>query len=469
MLPLVEIPEIVRHYAAFFAPVFSPAAFEQFQRYVSGLIVSENKTVEGINRIFVVDVRNQSSLNRLLTESPFSLEALNQARLSLLDSLAGTQLKRKGVLSIDDTLLTHYGRQFDKIAYLYDSTQGCYVWAHHLVNLHYSDDQTDYPLAFRLWEPADVQALEAGLPAAGVAIRASKYALKDRAPRKWRQYLLGLWRRHQQKPEVQQLYQSKLLLAQQLMRQFFTAHPECKLPVTFDHWYTQPAFCRYIDKTLKRAYVGTLSGEDKVVLARGKQSLETFAQQLKAEHHHALETGAKPVFRQQSIAYKGAKETYYSYCKTHHIPNFGKQRLVINHRQADLSDSARFFISNKLNWQAGGITRIRRHRWSVEVYHEEGKVAGLDQYQVRDFEAVYRHIALVAVTYSLLRAAHHDKALFHKLQRQVQSTLDGSAGTWRRNTQAQALWTLASFIATGLAQGQTLHEVMAPLIGALTY
>jgi hypothetical protein len=35
--------------------------------------------------------------------------------------------------------------------------------------------------------------------------------------------------------------------------------------------------------------------------------------------------------------------------------------------------------------------------------------------------------------------------------------------------QAQALWTLATFIATGLAQGQTLRDVMAPLIGALTY
>jgi hypothetical protein len=469
MLPLVEIPEIVRHYAAFFTPVFSPGAFEQFQRYVSGLIVSENKTVEGINRIFVVDVRNQSSLNRLLTESPFSVEALNQARLAVLGSLAGTQIKRKGVLSIDDTLLTHYGQQFDKIAYLYDSAQQCYVWAHNLVNLHYSDDQTDYPIAYRLWEPADVATLEAGLPTAGVAIRASKYALKDREPRKWRQYLLRLWARHQHRPEVQQLYQSKLLLAQQLLGQFFTAHPEFKLPVTFDNWYTQPAFCRFIDKSLKRAYVGTLTGEDRVILASGEHSLETFAQQLQHEHHRALESGGQPIFRKQSISYKGAKETYYSYCKTHHIPNFGKQRLLINHRQADLSDSARFFISNKLNWQAGGITRIRRHRWSVEVYHEEGKVVGLDQYQVRDFEAIYRHIALVAVTYSLLRAAHHDHALFHTLQRHVQSTLDGSAGTWRRNTQAQALWTLAMFIATGLDQGQTLRDVMAPLIDALTY
>ena len=67
MLPLVEVPAMVRHYAPWFASVFSPDALAQFQRYVSGLIVSENKTVDGMNRIFVFDVRNQSSLNRLLT------------------------------------------------------------------------------------------------------------------------------------------------------------------------------------------------------------------------------------------------------------------------------------------------------------------------------------------------------------------------------------------------------------------
>ena len=113
--------------------------------------------------------------------------------------------------------------------------------------------------------------------------------------------------------------------------------------------------------------MGTLQGTDQVVLASGEQSLETVAQPLQDEHHHALKTGSQPIFWKRSLSSKGVKETYYSYGKTHRILNFGKQRLVINHRQADLSDSARFFISNKLNWQATGITRIRRHRWSVEV------------------------------------------------------------------------------------------------------
>jgi hypothetical protein len=157
---------------------------------------------------------------------------------------------------------------------------------------------------------------------------------------------------------------------------------------------------------------------------------------LQNEHPQALKAGKPPLFRHILISYKGEKETYYSYCKTHRLHNFGKQRLVINHREADLSDSALFFISNKLNWQAEGFTRIRRHRWPVEVYHEEGKAEGLDQYQVRDFAAISKHIALVAVTYSLLRAAQHDHTLLHKLQQTIETKLDGSAGSWRRNTQA---------------------------------
>lgn len=469
MLPMVEIPEIVQHYAPHFVSVFSPDAFKQFQRYLTGLMVSENKTIEGINRIFVIDVRNQSSLNRLLTESPFSVEKLNSARLALLESIPGTRMKYKGVLSLDDTLLTHYGKHFEKIAYLYDHTQDHFVWAHNLVNLHYSDDQTDYPVRFTLWEPAEVDELESGLRDAGIPIRKNKEDLKEKDPKKWRNYLLNLWRRHQNKPDVEKIYKSKLILGQQMLTQFYSKHPDLKLPVTFDNWYTQPAFCRYLTHTLKVPYVGTLSGEDQVVLQTGEIRLDVFDRQLRKEHEEAIKAGKPPVFRKISIPYKGERETYYSYCRTHHIHNFGKQRLVINHTKEDLSDTAKLFISNKLNWQAVGITRIRRHRWPVEVYHEEGKEEGLDQYQVRDFNAISRHIAIVGVTYSLLRAAQHDSILYHKLQQTIGTKLDGSAAAWRRNTQAHSLWALATLIATGLSQGQPLHTIMAPLIGAVSY
>ena len=468
MLPLVELPEIVSHYAPWFESVFpDEEALIQFQRYLSGLLVSENKTVEGINRLVVYENRHQSSLNRLLTDTPYSEGRLDDQRLALLASLPGTRMKPKGVLSVDDTLLTHYGQQFDEIAKLWDPTEKRFVWAHNLVNVHYSDEQTDYPVFYQLWRPADLEQLEQGLQAVGLKLRADKFSLKESAPRKWKQYLTGVWSRHQGKPAVAALYQSKLLLAQQMLSRFVTDYPDLKLPVTFDNWYTQPAFCRFVDQELKLPYVGTLAGDDQVVLKRGKERLDSFAERLKQEHLAALENDNKPLFKKITITYKGEKETYYSYCRTLRVHNFGKQRLVINYRQADWSDTPVFYISNRLYWQATGITRIRRHRWPVEVYHQEGKAEGLDQYQVRDFLAISKHIGLVAVTYSLLRAAPHDQALLSKLQRHLKYDLDGSVPFWRRTAQAQSLWSLATLIATGLAQDQSLEQILSPLLVAV--
>ena len=82
MFPLVEFPDLVQHYAPYFKDVFSAEAFVEFKRYISGLIVSENKTVDGINRLFVTENRNQSSLNRLLTESPFSLASAERSAVA---------------------------------------------------------------------------------------------------------------------------------------------------------------------------------------------------------------------------------------------------------------------------------------------------------------------------------------------------------------------------------------------------
>jgi hypothetical protein len=468
MFPLVEFPEIVQHYAPCFESVFSADAFIEFKRYISGLIVSENKTVDGINRLFVVESRNQSSLNRLLTASPFSLEALNQARLDVLARFPGTRIKPKGVLSVDDTLLTHYGQDFEQIAKLFDHVTETYVWAHDLVTLHYSDDDTDYPALFQLWEPVDLEKLEQGLRTAQVPLKPSKETLKESDPAKWRGYLLGVWQRRQKShSELRELYDSKLIIAQQLLHQWVAMYPAEKLPVTFDNWFTQPAFCRFIDQTLRLPYVGTLAGSDKVNLKTGQITLDDFAARLKSEHLDAVQHGGQPIFQRITISYKGEPEQYFSYCNTHHIHNMGKQRLVINYRQADLSDTPTFFISNRLMWQAAGITRIRRHRWPVEVYHEEGKAEGLDEYQLRDFSAIQRHVALVAVVYSLLRAAQHDPDLREQLQRQLKVKFDGNPAAWRRAAQAQSLWTLGLFISAGLAQGQTLHDVMTPLLRAI--
>jgi hypothetical protein len=181
----------------------------------------------------------------------------------------------------------------------------------------------------------------------------------------------------------------------------------------------------------------------------------------------AVTQGAQAIFRKITFTYKGVTESYYSYRQTHHSHNMGKHHLVVNHRQPDLADNPVFLISNRLVWHATGITRLRHHRWPVEVYHEEGKAEGLEQYQLRDFSAIQRHVALVAVVYSLLRTAHPDPDLRGQLQGQLKVQLEASAASSRRAAPAQSLWCLGLFIVAGLAQGQTLQQVMAPLIQAI--
>ena len=182
MFPVVEFPEIVQYYAPHFRQVFSTEAMIQFERYISGLIVSENKTVDGINRLLVEESRNQSSLNRLLNRKSVFAPGIEPGAFELAQSVAGTQMKAYRRLSIDDTLLTHYGEHFEGIAWLYDHTTDSYTWAHSLVTLHYSDDQCDYPLFFQLWKPMDLEKMERGLEEAGIELKAEKLVSRRRTP-----------------------------------------------------------------------------------------------------------------------------------------------------------------------------------------------------------------------------------------------------------------------------------------------
>jgi len=52
MFPLVDFPTLVKHYAPYFYEVFSPEAFIEFEHYISGLIVSGKKTIDGIAGYF---------------------------------------------------------------------------------------------------------------------------------------------------------------------------------------------------------------------------------------------------------------------------------------------------------------------------------------------------------------------------------------------------------------------------------
>jgi len=84
MMPIIEFPPIVSDYGECFTEVFTnKRQINHFNEYLTGLMVSDNVTVTGINNNFV-DAKNQSSLNRFLTQSKWDETKLNNLRLDLL-------------------------------------------------------------------------------------------------------------------------------------------------------------------------------------------------------------------------------------------------------------------------------------------------------------------------------------------------------------------------------------------------
>ncbi|MEZ4734573.1 MAG: hypothetical protein R3E79_46375 [Caldilineaceae bacterium] len=127
MIPLVELPKIVEHYTPYYTQVFSAEALIEFQRYISGLLVCENKTVEGINRMCMFENRNQSSLSLAQWPARSPLSELEQALCH--DEQCGRDVvEAQRRLEHRRQLLPHEGKHFDEIAYLFDSTQ----WPLHL-------------------------------------------------------------------------------------------------------------------------------------------------------------------------------------------------------------------------------------------------------------------------------------------------------------------------------------------------
>jgi hypothetical protein len=205
MIPIIAPLSVVERYSPAFKEVFTPQESKQFWRYVCGLLINENKTVEAINRLFVDDPMDQSTLNRFLTDSGFELGRLNEVRLDFLQSAPDTAFKQggggtSGVLILDDTLLQHYGPKKEDAAWLRDPHDKSYHWSHNVVNLHYSDDSTDYPVDFRLWEPADLGRLEAEFKAKGFTIPEQIERRKKDEPKKWREYLLKKYNKARSQP-----------------------------------------------------------------------------------------------------------------------------------------------------------------------------------------------------------------------------------------------------------------------------
>ncbi|HET7322703.1 MAG TPA: IS701 family transposase [Halococcus sp.] len=119
--------------------------------YVTGLIASGNKTVEGISKR-VLQSKSERALNKFLNQYDWDEERLNRERLSALQQRNETRWSKDGVVILDDSVTHRTGDQLPNAGWFYDHAENDTVWGQNLVFSQYADDKTTYPLGFRLYE-----------------------------------------------------------------------------------------------------------------------------------------------------------------------------------------------------------------------------------------------------------------------------------------------------------------------------
>ena len=135
-LPLVEIPPQIRDLLSWYKKNFKRKQYKHFRNLITGLIVSDNKTIQEINDCFRDN--DQSSMNRFLTKSDWDIKLINDARIEQIISAC---LLGQGILICDPTLLHKTGKHMEMANFHYSGITKKKEWGHLLVNSFYTDNK----------------------------------------------------------------------------------------------------------------------------------------------------------------------------------------------------------------------------------------------------------------------------------------------------------------------------------------
>jgi hypothetical protein len=127
--------------------------------------------------------------------------------------------------------------------------------------------------------------------------------------------------------------------------------------------------------------------------------VDDVATQLRQQHPES--------FRRVSVRCRnGERKEFWAFTKTVRLKKYERKRLAMVHERADLTDAPRFLLTDALHWESGRMIETWSFRWAAEVFHEFSKQGtGLEAAQVRNEEAVKRHLRLSCLAQSLLQRA----------------------------------------------------------------
>jgi hypothetical protein len=102
----------------------------------------------------------------------------------------------------------------------------------------------------------------------------------------------------------------------------------------------------------------------------------------------------------------GETKGCWAFPKVGRLQRSGRKRLVIGHAREDRGAAPRFVRTDALQGDRGRVIATWSERWASEIFQEFGtQVAGLEAAQVRQEDAVKRHVRLRCGAQSLLQQA----------------------------------------------------------------
>ena len=449
MLPLVKIPQtLVQTLQPYRAVFCRSAGFAQVSRYLTGLLLSPNKTLQGIHAQWVWpegEAVGRRAMHAAVFESAgWDGESLMQQHRQVV--APAHRGRGRAVLSLDWTFAHHpYSEKIYGAKAAYDYVKRC--WSRY---------QTVVTAVIANPHRLDGVAVEVQFP---------NYQAEELAYRKMtaQESYEQMEQVHQRLEELLHYQKNRLAyrkwteMAVDIVRQLEAEGEFPQADYAFDCGVLSRPLTALIEASGKH-WVSEIESS-RLILWQGQwQRVDGVAQRLAQDHPES--------FRSKLVTCRnGQQRSIWAFTKTVRLKKYGPKRLVIVHETADLSDAPRFLLTDALHWDSARSFATWSYRWPIETFHEFAKqIVGFESAQLRKEEAVKRHFCLSCVAQSLLQATpcSGQSSQRFKFAQQHEQTIGQRLYTLGR----EALQQLLEMTQGLLNQGHSITQIMEVLMPA---
>jgi len=447
MLPIVGVPESLCRGLAQYRNLFCrEAGFNHVSRYVTGLILSPNKTLQGMHDLQVwgeAPGPSRRAMHAAVFEAGWAAEALMPHHRKVI--APEHHGRGREVLSLDWTYAHHErGPKIWGVKKAWDHVAHCFTPYQTVVTAVLANHDVIDGVEVVVQQPKQDEEEMAYLKE---TVQES-YAQMDAA----RGRILEIFHYLLHQVSYKKRTEIALEIAQQLEHE---GHFPCA-NYAFDNGVLTLELTRFIESVGKH-WVSELESSRHIQWQGYWRRVEEVAAGLRAAHPES--------FRPITVRCRnGETKQFWGFTKVVRLKRYGRKRLVIVHEQADLGDVPRFLLTDAGHWESGRIIETWSYRWASEIFHEFGKqVTGLEAAQVRKEEAVTRHFRLSCVAQSLVQRV---PASGSTSDRFAFAQGEDTVGQRVRTIAREAFHGLLKLVEQLLAQGRSCTQILEVLMPA---